>query len=52
MRRQAYDLQLKQYPGGWRVNFRRRGGDQVMGTGWDPAPWRVTSPRKTTAAEN
>jgi hypothetical protein len=30
-RRQDYDVQMKLYPGGWRVNFWRPDGDQVIG---------------------
>jgi len=39
MARQGYDVQFRQYPQGWRVNFTRRGSDRVDGTGWAVEPW-------------
>ena len=42
MARQGYDAQFRQYPQGWRVNVRRRGSDDVRGTGWHSSPWVAT----------
>ena len=39
MQRQGFDLQMTEYPQGWRVNFRRRGADDVVGSGWHSLAW-------------
>jgi len=49
MARQGYDVQLRQYPQGWRVNFTRRGSDRVAGSGWAGEPWRSTQEAAWTA---
>ena len=35
MRRLGYDVEMKQLPVGWRVNFRVRGDEHVVGSAWE-----------------
>jgi hypothetical protein len=39
IQRAGFDVELRQYPQGWRVNVRRTGGDAVVGSGWESMPW-------------
>ena len=41
MRRLGDDVELKQFPMAWRVNFRKRGDDHVVGIAWEPPPWHA-----------
>jgi hypothetical protein len=40
LQRHGFALEFRQYPMGWRVNIRRVGADAIVGSGWDPMPWR------------
>jgi hypothetical protein len=35
MRRFGYDVELKQFPMAWLVNFRKRGDEQIVGSAWE-----------------
>ena len=41
MRRLGYEIEMKQFPMAWRVNFRVRGGEHVLGSAWEPTAWRA-----------
>ena len=41
MRRLGYDVEMKQFPMAWRVNFRQRGDERVVGSGWEETAWRA-----------
>jgi hypothetical protein len=42
MARLGCDVEFRQYPQGWRVNFVERGTTRVVGTGWAAEPWEST----------
>jgi hypothetical protein len=41
MNAQGHDVELRQYPDGWRANFywTGRAHSIVMGSAWQPTPW-------------
>jgi hypothetical protein len=41
MRRLGYEVEMKQFPMAWRVNFRKRGGEYVVGSAWETTAWRA-----------
>ena len=41
MRRLGYEVEMKQFPMAWRVNFRMRGVEHVVGSAWEESAWRA-----------
>ena len=41
MPRLGYAVELKQFPMAWRVNFRVRGDEHVVGSAWESTAWRA-----------
>ena len=52
MRRLGYDAELKQFPQAWRVNFRVRGDEDVVGSASEETLVAEHLPRAASAALN
>jgi hypothetical protein len=43
MNAQGYDLEMRQFPRGWRANLHPTGAAHsiLVATAWEPTPWRA-----------
>jgi hypothetical protein len=50
---QGYDLELRQFPRGWRVNLYPTGTAHsiVVSSAWEPTPWRAVQQAAWSAPE-